>query len=361
MSTGIVSVFVILVLLAAGPVDAVIPIIKDLPNHAFRGDKVNFALDVAIGPIERVPIEMISLLITNAWTSSNITCSFYPNSTITPDSAAKLKCGSLAIKNTNMINKTFGDRLGYDNDTGFFQDFGYGYGFDSGPSKLAYNVTWNTTKFGYTADGLGGNYTIRMLVKADDTYTYNSQTKNIRLIGRKDICNPDDSPNTCTGRFSVTRVLPDTCAVGVEINVTVNIDVDESNKPKLLVLREHIPEGFIVTNSGSGSYSNVTRIIQRFYFESIFYGTTITDTAFSYRIKPVVETKDAIFGAVEDTKEIVMTKGDSELDCSFVDNDEDEFPLPLDCDDGNDEIFPGATELFNGVDDNCDGEIDEGF
>ncbi len=43
-----------------------------------------------------------------------------------------------------------------------------------------------------------------------------------------------------------------------------------------------------------------------------------------------------------------------------VDDDEDGYPAGLDCDDTDDSVFPGAAELCNGVDDNCDGEIDEG-
>ena len=56
-------------------------------------------------------------------------------------------------------------------------------------------------------------------------------------------------------------------------------------------------------------------------------------------------------------------------DCS--DRDGDGFGLPgaaacaggftVDCDDANDQVFPGAAEGENGVDDNCDGRIDEGF
>lgn len=44
-----------------------------------------------------------------------------------------------------------------------------------------------------------------------------------------------------------------------------------------------------------------------------------------------------------------------------IDLDNDGFNNTVDCNDNNAAIFPGAVELNNGVDDDCDGTVDEGF
>jgi hypothetical protein len=42
-----------------------------------------------------------------------------------------------------------------------------------------------------------------------------------------------------------------------------------------------------------------------------------------------------------------------------IDNDMDGWPSTIDCDDDNAQVFPGAQEFCNGIDDDCDAQVDE--
>jgi hypothetical protein len=54
--------------------------------------------------------------------------------------------------------------------------------------------------------------------------------------------------------------------------------------------------------------------------------------------------------------------GDPELDTGALDldGDGDGFPASEDCDDGDASVNAGATEICDGADNDCDGEVDEG-
>lgn len=66
-------------------------------------------------------------------------------------------------------------------------------------------------------------------------------------------------------------------------------------------------------------------------------------------------------GAVEIPNNGIDEDCDEEDATTFLDNDGDGITSETDCDDNDPNVYPGAAEICNGMDDNCDGLIDEGI
>ena len=50
----------------------------------------------------------------------------------------------------------------------------------------------------------------------------------------------------------------------------------------------------------------------------------------------------------------------AQTDSGLVDLDQDGFGTAEDCDDFDASVYPGSTEYCDGIDNNCNGEVDEG-
>lgn len=64
---------------------------------------------------------------------------------------------------------------------------------------------------------------------------------------------------------------------------------------------------------------------------------------------------------IHDSLPVTGNDSDSESSTTFLDEDGDGYSTKLDCDDTNEAINPLATEVCDGVDNNCDGSIDDGL
>ena len=80
---------------------------------------------------------------------------------------------------------------------------------------------------------------------------------------------------------------------------------------------------------------------------------------------PAFDNANAAFAPATDQRGVGRPQGGADDAGAFEvippDDDMDGFSPPADCDDADPNVNPSATEVFDGMDNNCDGTVDEGF
>jgi len=93
------------------------------------------------------------------------------------------------------------------------------------------------------------------------------------------------------------------------------------------------------------------------------YGSDHDGDGFTLRQGDCDDTDDAIYPGAPDIQDDIDNDCDGIIDegAPDADDDGDGFSdIEGDCDDGNDAVYPGASEVANDIDDDCDFVIDEG-
>ncbi len=101
---------------------------------------------------------------------------------------------------------------------------------------------------------------------------------------------PMEVKRYCEAGVEVYRDLPDVVKVGEMFDVTLTIDVNESDKPKVYILYENIPLGFEIVDTGGMSPSGQT--LKLMVYESAYFGTVVEDRVVTYTLRYVMETGD---------------------------------------------------------------------
>jgi len=79
---------------------------------------------------------------------------------------------------------------------------------------------------------------------------------------------------------TANRTLPDTALAGSRINVTIKLDVNESNKLNSVIIKDYFPAGWNVTSSAPAANS-----IANGEIKWILYGDSVSDQTISYILK----------------------------------------------------------------------------
>lgn len=162
----------------------------------------------------------------------------------------------------------------------------------------------------------------------------------------------------CSQAVTINFLASSNC--GVSSSCTSTIKMDDTLPPALV---GSTSVAFPCDNMGNAtSIGDYLQTDMRNNFtdqcgNGVSYGSNYDGTAFS---------------SCTEVKEVTVTPSDScgnigspvifqfSLTTPFTDNDGDGFTNETDCNDANVDVYPGAPEICDGLDNNCNGTIDEG-
>ena len=110
---------------------------------------------------------------------------------------------------------------------------------------------------------------------------------------------------------AAVRQLPSQASPGESISVTLSLDVNESDPPTGVIVKEYLPAGWNVTSSSPQGYFNSSLGVLKW----VFYGSGIADTLINYSITvPNNASGNYSFSGVVMTLNSTLTiAGDSQL------------------------------------------------
>ncbi len=141
---------------------------------------------------------------------------------------------------------------------------------------------------------------------------------------------------------------------GYQLNVsTISVDIRRNPKgPTLWRIAYSIDGGASWTNSGTDFFVETTNCLGG---SNLSWDVTDFSTVNTLLVRVVGFNAYSALNGISTIKNIVVDGS-----VSLADEDGDGYTIDIDCNDTDAAINPDATEICNGIDDNCNGDIDEG-